>query len=165
METPNSERRQHHRYDTEAKIHFRISYDLVTKVRFQLFDRLKQIFINRKYMGITQNVSCMGLGFVCDYKLSLGDVLKLEVYIPGIRKPILMDGEVRWCRDNPAYPKDRRKVGVGRFEVGVKLNHVNGQTVSETVYFDKTYQVEWSVALESLLGNYRVFAQKNSLSK
>lgn len=160
-----SERRKHHRYDTEAQVYFRINYDLVTKVKFQLFDKLKKIFIHRKYMGLTRNVSCSGLGFVCDRKLNIGDLLKLEVFLPGVPAPVLMDGEVRWCRENSARSNATSRIGIGHYEVGIKLNKVNDQTVAETIYFDNTYQVEWSIALESLLGNYRIFAQKNQKSK
>jgi hypothetical protein len=161
----HSERRQHHRYDTEAKVYFRINYDLVTKVTYQIFDKIKKMFVNRKYMGLTRNVSCSGLGFVCDRKLNTGDLLKLDVYLPGIADPVSMDAEVRWCHENKNYPDANFKDEIGRFEVGVKLQKVNGQPIAETVHFDNTYQVEWSIALESLLGNYRIFAQKNQKSQ
>ena len=158
------DRRQHKRYDTEAKIYFDFKYDLKTKVTFQLIDRIKRKFLSRKHLAFSKNVSSSGLGFICDHPLKMGDVLGLEVYIPGVNTPILMEGEVRWLKENSLYEETRKKMGIGRYEVGVKLLTVDGKLVADSIHYDQTYQVEWSIVLESVLGNYRIQAQKRNTS-
>lgn len=160
----SQERRQHKRYETEAKIYFHINYDLKTKVTFQLFDKIKKIFSSKKHLAISKNVSPSGLGFFSDQKLAVGDMLSLEVYVPGIDTPIPMQGEVRWCTVNSDYTQMVKKLGLGKYETGVRLLTVDGKSVAETVHYDETYQVEWSIVLESVLGSYRIKAQQRNAS-
>ncbi len=162
MNDNTNERRKSRRYDTEAKIYFHINYDLKTKVTFQLIDKIKKKFLSKKHLAFSKNVSPGGLCFYCDQKLAIGDLLKLEVYVPGVDKPIFMEGEVRWANPNPSQEEFIKKLGLGKYEIGVKLLIVDGKSVAESIYYDETYQVEWSIVLESVLGNYRIQAQKRN---
>ena len=73
--------------------------------------------------------------------------------LPGSKTFIPMEGEVRGCQK--AGTKFRPK-----FDIGVKLLNVDGQSVERSIYHDKDYQVVWSIVLESILGNFRILEQK-----
>ena len=155
-----SEKRRHKRYETEAKVYCFIKYDLKTKVKFQIIDKIRQTFSPRKYFAISKNIGVEGIGILCDHDLPVGTLLKLEVYVPGVKKPILMQGEVRWSAMNSSYEESLRKMGLGRYEIGIKLSMVDDQPVEPTIHFEDRYQLEWSVVLESVLGSFRIEAQK-----
>ena len=154
------ESRKHGRFDTKVDLYFSFAYDFYTRVKYQLVDLYKNKVLSEKYQGVSKNVSCGGLGFYTNRKLTIGDVLKLEVYLPGLSVPIPMEGEVRWCKSNSNYLELIRKLGVGRYETGVRVISVDGTFVDQSIYYDKTYQVQWSVVLESVLGSYRKYAQR-----
>lgn len=155
MKPSKEERRKYDRYVTEAEIYFRVTYDLKTKVEFQLVKNDKKHTLSKKYSAISKNVSAEAMCFACKHKLRKGDFLHLEVYLPSERKPIIMHGEVVWSQTARARQM---------FDTGVKLITVSGTSVKESIHFDSTHHVTWSVVLESVFGNFRKLAQKRHAS-
>ncbi|OGX23747.1 MAG: hypothetical protein A2787_00610 [Omnitrophica WOR_2 bacterium RIFCSPHIGHO2_01_FULL_48_9] len=151
---PQKEHRKYDRYDTEVKIYFHVAYDIKTKVRFQVMDKAHKP-ASPQYIALSKNVSAEGICFSSEKNLHKGDFLSLEVYVPGGREPIPMQGEVRWCEPSPKKHK-----GEKRFDTGVQLHTVNSESVEKSIYHDKVYQVVWSTVLESVLGNFRILEQK-----
>lgn len=149
------ERRKYLRYDTEVKVYFHVTYDIKTVVKFQLVDREKGRKLSEKYEALSKNVSVEGLCFTSSKKIEKGDALQLEVYLPNQKDPIIMEGEVRWCREEEGSPK-----GKSQYDAGIKILSVNGEFVPASIYQDNAYQVTWSILLESVLGNFSVFASK-----
>jgi hypothetical protein len=156
MNIRRKERRKYERYDTEAKVYFRVRYDLKTKVEFQLIDKSKKRLLSKKYPGISRNVSAEGMRFSSDKKLRKGTDLYLEVYLPKRKDPIYMTGEVKWSKKLFIYPKDAYE-----FDTGVKLKSIMGEPVSKTIYFDKKYGVFWSSVLNYVFGSFRECVQKD----
>ena len=160
------EKREYERYDTHAKIYFHVTYDITTKVKFRVMDKVKNKALSKKYEAVSKNVSAEGLCFSSDKLLVPGDLLYLEVYLPvpadvkiplssKYKKPILMEGEVRWSQEAQAQAK-----GGKVFHTGVWLLTVNGKPVEESVYFDDANKVVWSIVLESIFGKFRITAKK-----
>jgi len=154
------EQRKHERYDTEVKIYFHYAYDIKTKVKFQLVDKERDEILSKKYLAFSKNVSSVGLCFVSEKRLEVGDNLNLEVYLPQAEEPIFMKGEVKWSHACKADTEGKNK-----FETGATLISVEGQSVSDSIYYDKTYQVEWSVVLESVLGSFKTLVRKRHKEK
>ena len=150
------EKRKYERYDTALKLYFDRSFEVETKVKYQLLDKQNDKPLSRKYAALSKNVSAEGLSFLASQQLTAGDYLHLEVYLPTATKPVHMEGEVRWS--NPAAA-DKREGPM--FQTGVLLTKVNGEAVDPTIHFDKQYQVSWSNVLESVLGNFKNLAKKN----
>ena len=153
------ERRKYDRYATEAKIYFRVTYDLKTKIEFQVVDKDKGRSLSKKYAAVSKNVSAEALCFTCKHKLKEGDFLLLDVYLPSGKKPIHMEGRVVWSQATAPQQKLRQL-----FEAGVRLVMVDGSSVKESIYFDSAHQVTWSAVLESVFGNFRKLAQKSRTS-
>ena len=150
------EKRKYERYDTELKLYFDRSFEVETKVKYQLLDKQNDKPLSRKYAALSKNVSAEGLSFLASQQLNPGDYLHLEVYLPTATKPVHMEGEVRWS--NPVAA-DKREGPM--FQTGVLLTKVNGEAVDPTIHFDKKYQVSWSNVLESVLGHFKDLAKKN----
>ena len=148
------EKRRHRRFGTEADIYFQVTYDVNTKVEFQVVGEDEKTK-SEKYPATGKNVSAQGLCFVSEKQLDRGDKLYLEVYLPGIKDPVKMHGEVAWSHPLPSSPHDSSTFGTG-----VKLGDVDGKPVEETIHYDEEYKVTWSSVLESVLGNFRTFMQK-----
>ncbi|MDD5005078.1 MAG: PilZ domain-containing protein [Candidatus Omnitrophica bacterium] len=152
------ERRKYERYDTEAKIYFRVVYDIKTKIEFQVIDKSgKGELFSEKYPAISRNVGVEGISFISDQQLNKGDFLYLEVYLPDDKKPIHMEGQVRWSQQASLKAKKKNK-----FDTGVKLITVEGQSVLGSVYYDEANKVVWSVVLDSVFGNFRKLTQKKN---
>ena len=147
-----NEQRKYERYDTEVKVYYFVTYDVSTKVRFQVLDKASRKTAPQ-YTAVSRNVSAEGICFSSGKELHKGDHLFLEVLLPGSTTFIPMEGEVRWCQ------KAEAKLG-SKFDVGIKLLKVDGQSVERSIYHDKDYQVVWSIVLESILGNFRILEQK-----
>ena len=155
LKNGKNERRKYERFDTEIKIYFRVTYDIQTIVKFQVVDKQKDQASSRKYSALSKNVSVEGLAFVSGKELQKGDRLYLEVYLPGQKDPVEMNGEVCWSKVLPSGAKNKRQ-----FETGVQLITVDGKSVAGTIHYDEAYKIVWSAALESILGNFRIFMQK-----
>jgi hypothetical protein len=154
------ERRKYERYDTEAKVYFRIVYEIKTRVKFQIVDKEERGGLSKKYPAVSKNISVEGLCFCSHKQLEKGDILYLEVYLPHRKQPICMEGKVRWSQ--PAASKHPEGA---EFDTGVKLISVEGKSVMASIYYDEANHVVWSAVLESIFGNFRKLAQKNISNK
>ena len=154
MNEPLKEQRKSGRFATDVEVYFHYPYDINTKVDYQLTDK-NHVKLSPKYAGTSRNVSAEGLCFHSSKQLRGGDNLLIEVYLPGDESAINLEGTVRWCQSM------EKEAG---FNTGVKLVTVNGQSVRETIHFDEMYHIEWSLVLESILGKYRILAQKRQPS-
>jgi hypothetical protein len=147
----NNDVRRHDRYDTDVKVHFYVPYELKTKVNFQFKKTQPDPSLNKKFTGITKNISAGGICFVSELRLESGDCILIDIYLPGIEKPIFMEGEVRWCKVN--------EEGL-QFYTGVQLVKVYDMPVEESIYFDQEHQVIWSNVLEQVLGSFALLHKK-----
>jgi hypothetical protein len=160
MKKNEIERRKSLRYDTALKVHYKVAYDVKTRVKFQVLDIEKHALTHRKYSGVSKNVSVDGLCFVATKKLEKGDEILLEVYPPNAKMPVHMKGEVKW---EHRLPEDSG--GRIAFKTGVDILSVEGKPVTGTIHFDRKYKVVWSSVLESLFGNFKTMVEslkKNS---
>ena len=148
---PKIERRRFDRYETQARIFFRVKYDLRTKVSFKVIENHAE----KEYEGITRNVSVEGLRFTSPKKLKKKDLLYLELYLPRQKKPICMTGEARWCRKFPA--KTTRKF---TYDTGVRLVTLGQKKIQDTIYFDEKYGVYWSIVLNTVFGSFKEIVRK-----
>ena len=149
------ERRKYPRYSTEVKIYFRVHYSLKTKVKFQLIDNSPDKSLSRKYFGVSRDVSAEGMRFSSPKRLRKGNRLYLEMYIPRRRQPVWMMGEVRWSKKLIVHPKLPY-----RYDTGVKLTSIMGESVPRSIYFDKKYKVFWSNVLNYAFGSFRKTLRK-----
>lgn len=147
----NNEVRRHDRYDTDVKVHFYVPYDLKTKINFQFKQTQQDASLNRRFSGITKNISAGGICFVSELRLQPGDYILIDIYLPGIEKPISMEGEVRWCKVN--------EEGL-QFYTGVQLTKVYDKPVEDSIYYDQEHQVIWSNVLEQVLGSFALLHKK-----
>jgi len=150
----SEDRRKYQRYETKVEIYFRVAYDVTTKVKFRIRDKRGQVSA-RKYAATSKNVSAEGLSFISSKKLHKGDRLALEVYLPKSRDPIAMEGQVRWS-EPIILKRGRKKV----FETGLRISSVENQSVQKSIYYDKDYQITWSVVLEAVLGSFRIISER-----
>jgi hypothetical protein len=111
-----------------------------------------------KYFGLCNNVSAEGLLIVSKKKLAKDDILMLEVYDPVMKKPIKMEGQVKWCEGCPGVSREHDMA-----YAGIQIIVVNGNPVVDSLYFDKKYMVVWSAVLESVFGTFA--AIKNNPKK
>src|SRR3989338_3547196 len=142
------ERRKSSRYGSNRGASFKLIYDVQTQIKYQIIDAQGERILSRKYQGLSQDVSAEGLRFTSSERLNKGDVLRIEFYTQENDKPVILDAQVRWCRPNAVS-----SYSGNRFETGVMVVSVNTIMVAETVCFDKTKGVIWSVVMEALLRN------------
>ena len=158
MKNPvGDERRGFERFDTEVKVYFHVHYNIKTIVKFRVVK--KETAKVKKHLAFSRNVSIEGMSFISGMELSIGDALSLELYLPSQKEPILMKGEVRWCRPLAGVSAPKK-----RFETGIKLLEVNGVTVAASIHYDRENRVYWSAVLESVFGSFRKLAQKSHLT-
>ncbi|MFH1359577.1 MAG: PilZ domain-containing protein [Candidatus Omnitrophota bacterium] len=156
MKEISNERRKYSRYDTEVKVYFRVTYDIKTIVKFQIIEEEKEQGDQRKYSAISKNVSAEGICFCSNKRLEKGDILYLEVYLPGAKNPIRMKGDVRWSRVcGSSTPKEKK------YDTGVQLVIVNKRPVSRSIHFDEKNNIVWSNVLESVFGSFRRFVRQS----
>lgn len=154
MDVVKKERRKYQRYDTEVKIFFHVNYDIKTKVKFRLIDKQKHVLLPKRYLGLSRNVSAEGIRFSSIKQLQKRDIIFIEVYLPKLKKPICMTGEVRWSEQTFLHPKIKYK-----FDTGVRLISVSGRPVHESIHYDKKNKIYWSEVLDSVFGSFRKFMQ------
>ena len=147
----NNEVRRHDRYDTDVKVHFYVPYELKTKINFQFKKPQPDESLNKRFPGISKNISAGGICFVSSQKLENGDYILIDIYLPGIVKPIPMEGEVRWSKVN--------EEGL-QFYSGVQLTKVYDKPVEQSIYFDQEHQVIWSNVLDQVLGSFATLHKK-----
>lgn len=151
------ERRKYFRYHTELKIDYQVNYDIRTKVKFQVLNIIKHKLGKKKYSGPSKNISVEGLCFVSNKELKKGNILFLEVYEPNTQAPIIMEGEVRWSQEIVQSEESEVK-----FYTGIKIISVNGQSVIDSISHDKDNDVDWSIVLETVFGNFKEMARRNA---
>ena len=162
MADQSKEKRKFKRYNTDVEIYFDFIYDLETKVEFELIDKEGKKTLSDKYSAVSRNVSVGGLCFASSKRVKQGDLLHLEVYLPSAKEPIDMQGRVEWCKPVPPSYEERileEMEGHRVFEVGVRLISVKEESVDESIHHDAAYDVDWSVVLESIFGNYRMLME------
>ncbi len=145
---PGREKRKFERFSTEKEVFFTVTFEVKTKVNFQVVDPRHDQILPAKYPALSRNVSAAGISLVSLKKLDPGDILILEVYTLFSREPVFMEGQVRWCK--PALDPHE-----GKFETGVLLTTIEGRDVRETFYHDEQRRVVWSGVLEAVLGSFR----------
>ena len=149
-----SERRKYDRYETALKIQFYVNFDLETKIDFRIKEKNSKDFSVETYEALSKNVSVEGICFSSARKLTKGDMLLLDVYLPSAVNSIKMQGEVRWSR--PAEDKNAK----GMYDTGIKLSTVNSEPVEKTIFIDDVHQIAWSIVLESIFGNFKHLASR-----
>lgn len=140
------ERRRHERYSSKGEVSYKIIYDFKARICYQILDSRGERVLSRKFQGISEDVSAEGLRFSTAEKLNPGDLLRLEVIMPGQKEVIVMDGQVRWSQLNPfsSHPQNH-------FSTGVKILSVNQKPVSPSIRFNAGKGVIWSNVLEAIL--------------
>ena len=111
------------------------------------------------YQAVSRNISAEGLSFVSQKNVKPGDYLRMELFLPSAKDPIHMKGEVKWSKNIPAsYEQYGLKGNVDKpvFQVGIHLISVNNQSVHDSLHFDKKYEVNWSIVLDSVFSNYKM---------
>ena len=142
------ERRRAPRHETEAKITFYVNFDVRTRVDYRVKKAEDEEFSEKKHSGISKNVSVEGLCFSSEVALQKSDGVYMEVFVPQSETPIFMQGTVQWCR-----PVED---GSGaRFETGIKVRDVNGESVENTIFFDNIHKILWSNLLESVFSSFK----------
>lgn len=150
-----NENRKASRYEKKTSIYFDFAYDVQTKMAFKEDSSKREK--NRRYEGVTKNISSQGLCFASSKLLTPGEKLFLEILLPGDEQSIPMQAEVKWSEE--VFHKGRHdKI----FDTGVKVFKLREEMVPDTVYFDEDYKVEWSLLLESVLGKYRIISQEKN---
>jgi hypothetical protein len=148
-----SDQRKYLRYEAERPVSFDFAYDFESVVAVEPVACAGAPA--GKYRAMTKNVSLEGLCLSTDRDLKPGDLLNLEVFIPGDRIPVRLLGEVRW-----ACPAGSVTLLKNCFDAGVVLRTVEGKGVRDTIRFDQEYHVYWSDVLESILGRFRIAQQR-----
>ncbi len=144
---PKVERRKHQRYETDLQIDFSVSFDLETKIKFQVKDQKRGAPAPKIYNAVGQNINAEGLGFSSSVKLEKGEHLVLDVFLPSVKEPIPMEGRVRWCSQVEGAPLEYR--------TGVKLIKVRDEDVEKSIFYDQTNKIQWSIVLESVFGGFK----------
>jgi uncharacterized protein (TIGR02266 family) len=90
---PHQNVRASERYDLEIKV------DLESEHNF--------------YTGLTQNISAGGLFIATHHLRRIGDRITLKFLLPGNEKPVEVETEVRWIRENSALTRADGATGMG----------------------------------------------------
>jgi len=155
MTERHAERRKYPRFDTDLTVYFRVKYDIKTRIEFQVVGNHRKEGVAPKYSGTGRNVNVEGMCFVSKKKLEKGDLLELEVYEPGLKKPVMAEARVKWSKKLPRKAEEE-----DAYYTGVQLLKVNDRNVSDSVYFDQKYHVAWSAVLEALFGSFARLHEK-----
>jgi len=156
MEQPVHEKRKYPRYDTDARIEFRVPYDFRAEVDFKITEEVIE-GRDRTYVGLSRNISVHGLSFESPKRLEMGDLLWMDLHLPKSDQVVFMQGEVCWCK-----PVETSMENKPKFQAGIQIAKVDGLDVEQTVYFDKTYGVVWSELLERVLGGIAKIGRKKT---
>ena len=65
------------------------------------------------YTGLTQNISSGGLFIATHHLRKIGDHITLNFILPGADKPLAIETEVRWLRENTALMRADGSTGMG----------------------------------------------------
>ena len=114
------------------------------------------------FSAMSRNISVGGLCFVSSRKAKQDDLIHIEIYLPNAKDPIHMIGKVEWCKPAMRSYEDHlheEVEGQPIFEVGTRLLSVDNKSVDESIHHDAVYDVDWSIVLESVFGNYRALME------
>jgi uncharacterized protein (TIGR02266 family) len=65
------------------------------------------------YTGLTRNISSGGL-FIATHRIKrIGDLLRVKFTLPHTERPIEVDAEVRWIRENSSLLRTESAMGMG----------------------------------------------------
>ena len=143
--------RTYERFDKKAKAFLYFNYDFTSKIDFLDAAEMESDPAN-KYPACSKNVSAEGLCFTSFKKLKAGETVRLAMYLKEDVPPIEMEGEVKWSQVvHPGFDDEEEKDVL--FDTGIRLLSVEGKPVPDSIYYDDTYHVIWSNALESILGS------------
>ena len=145
----SKEKRRYERFDTDKEVFFTVSYEIKTKINFQIIDQKSDKILPPKYLAVSRNVSAEGICFTSLRKLESGDVLILEVYALESKDPVFMEGTVKWSKSTSPAIEDE-----GKFDTGVQIVTVEGRSLTQTFVQDASHKVVWSAVLESVLGGF-----------
>ena len=160
MNQSNEDKRKYDRYEMDVKIQFYVNFDITTKIDFRIKEKEDKSFSQEKHSALSRNVSVEGLAFRSKKKLTRGDALMLEVFVPMNSKPIVMEGEVKW-----SSPVEEEMVDRSLYETGVRILKVNSEPVEKTVFIDRDNRIAWSAVLESDFGGFKQSALKRQKDK
>jgi uncharacterized protein (TIGR02266 family) len=65
------------------------------------------------YTGLTQNISAGGVFIATHHIRRIGDLITLKFTLPGSDKPVAVETEVRWIRENSALMRAEGSSGMG----------------------------------------------------
>ena len=150
MDNKNPEKRKFERFNTGKEVFFQITYDVKTKVAFQVMDKEAGKALSRKYLALSKNVNAEGMCFTCTRKLDPGDILLLEVNSMSSKEPIHMKGEVKWSEKNYLDQEEYNK-----YSTGVRMISVEDKPIAETYQCNENNEIVWSGVLEAVLGNFQ----------
>jgi uncharacterized protein (TIGR02266 family) len=91
--------------DSHANVRAAERYDLEIKVDLESEHNF--------YTGLTQNISAGGLFIATHHLRRIGDRISLKFQLPGSDKPIAVETEVRWLRENSALTRADGETGMG----------------------------------------------------
>jgi len=92
-----------------------IRFNADSKVNIQVEKGKKRALPSAKVSAIAKNLSVEGLYFKSKKKFNHGTLIKLEIYLSSLRKPLHLEGKVIWSHAL------RKKSEKGFFDTGVKL--------------------------------------------
>jgi len=95
-----------------------------------------------KFKGLCKNISVEGMCLISDEKLKRGEKIDLDCHFSGGKKPVHLQGNVRWSKEVIDKLHNRY------FETGIRLTTIEGRFVHRSVRFDKKFNIYWSDALE-----------------
>ena len=144
----NPEKRKYARYGSKMPIICRVIYDFKTQIKYQIVVDGQERILSEKYDGVSKDVSVEGFSFFSSQRLSKGDVIRIEVYVPTQKNPVHLDGEVRWSHPMAGFGMR------DQYETGVHVLKVNGKLVVDTVRFDKVRGMHWSEVLDAVLKHF-----------
>ena len=147
MKDKMQERRRSERYFSDLKVYFDTPYKINTKIEI-----LPDFKVKEKVDGLTQNVSTEGLCFISDKSFKEGDGAHVILHVPRIRKLAKLEAEVRWCRRSA----EEEEKTIGDFVTGVRVVMLNGESVFQSIHFNRYRQREWSNLLEQVFGDQKL---------
>lgn len=65
------------------------------------------------YTGLTQNISTGGLFVATNHLRKVGDLVTLRFTLPNDERPLTVEAEVRWIRENSALHRREGRTGMG----------------------------------------------------
>ena len=90
--------------------------DLETKINVSSLDITNAKAKASRMKAVGKNIGIKGILVVSDKKLKRDTLVTLEIFMPGKKKPIYIEGDVRWC-----VPINKKAKNPRKFEVGIQF--------------------------------------------